>query len=309
MKITAYLRFSLSLFVMLSISMPTLSIAQERQMGGVGITVFADANFRGKSATFRQDMPDLRQVGLDKKISSLRVGLGEQWEVCERPNYQGRCVVVSGEEPDLRRNSWNKTISSIRRVGGASGPPSVLPAAPVENGGYIVLFDQPNYRGNPRNYKGSVPNLGFNRPVGSVTIGNGIWQICDGANFTGHCFVLNQSVADLRSYRLSGVASVRPWGGGSANAPAPPSQSDWYIVIYDQPNYRGSPRNYKTAEPNLAWNIRVQSVTIGKGVWEICEGANFTGRCATLDNSVPDLSSQGFRGTVRSLRPARPQPR
>jgi hypothetical protein len=87
------------LFVMAAFCISTLSSAQERQMGGgVGITVFADPNFRGKSATFRQDMPDLRQVGLEKKISSLRVGPGEQWEVCERPNYQGRCVVVSGEE-------------------------------------------------------------------------------------------------------------------------------------------------------------------------------------------------------------------
>ena len=35
------------------------SSAQERQMGGVGITVFNDRNFGGKSATFRQDVPDL----------------------------------------------------------------------------------------------------------------------------------------------------------------------------------------------------------------------------------------------------------
>jgi len=75
-------------------------------MGGVGITIFTDQNFRGKSSTFREDVPDLEPLGLNDKISSLRVGPGEQWEVCEHSNYQGRCVVVSGLEPDLRRNSW-----------------------------------------------------------------------------------------------------------------------------------------------------------------------------------------------------------
>ena len=68
--------------------------AQERQMGGVGITVFVDQNFRGKSATFRQDVPNLDLIGLNDKVSSLRVGRGERWEICEHADYQGRCVVV-----------------------------------------------------------------------------------------------------------------------------------------------------------------------------------------------------------------------
>lgn len=283
MKLRVQCSFAFSLFVMAAMCILTSSSAQERQMGGAGITVFVDPNFRGKSATFRQDMPDLRQAGFDKKISSLRVAPGEQWEVCDQPNYQGRCVVVFGEEADLKRNAWNDIISSLRRVGGASVPPSVRPTAPAQNDWYIVLYDEPNYRGNPRNYKGSVPDLGFNRPAGSVTIGKGIWQICDGANFTGHCFVLNQSVADLGPYRLRGVASVRPWGGASGAPSAPPSQNDWYIVVFDQPNYRGSPKNYRTTVSNIGWNMRVQSVTIGKGVWEICERRQLHGPLRDLE--------------------------
>lgn len=109
-------RFVCSLLVVAAFGATGLSFAQERQMGGVGITVFADPNFRGKSATYRQDVPDLQPLGLNDKVSSLRVGRGEQWEVCEHANYQGRCVVVSGNEADLRRNSWNDLISSFRRV-------------------------------------------------------------------------------------------------------------------------------------------------------------------------------------------------
>jgi len=50
---------------------PGLNSAQERQMGGVGITIFADRNFRGQSSTFREDVPDLEPLGLNDKISSV----------------------------------------------------------------------------------------------------------------------------------------------------------------------------------------------------------------------------------------------
>lgn len=94
-----------------------LCVAQvERQMGGIGITVFQDRNFRGRTLTFQRDIPNLRSYNMDRRISSLRIGPGEQWEVCASPNFRGGCVVVSGEESDLRRNGWNDRIASVRRV-------------------------------------------------------------------------------------------------------------------------------------------------------------------------------------------------
>ena len=92
-----------SLLVVSVASRTTTVFAQERQMGGLGITVFTDRNFHGKSATYREEIPDLEPLGLYDKISSLRVAQGERWEICEHSNYQGRCVVVSGNEPDLRK--------------------------------------------------------------------------------------------------------------------------------------------------------------------------------------------------------------
>jgi hypothetical protein len=290
-----------------------MSFAQERQMGGAGITVFTNSNFRGKSATFRADVSDLVRHDLNNKISSLRVGPGEQWEVCEHTNYQGRCVVVSGEEPELKRHSWSDEISSFRRVGGAAVLPPVAPRPPSQ-GDYIVLYDQPMYRGNPMNYNGPVSNLAGFR-AGSVTIGRGVWEVCEGPNFRGRCITLDRSVPDLNAYGMRNrVASVRPSGEGGTyvpppTRPTPPSQRDWYIVLYSQPSYRGTPTNYKGAVSYLSGSDRrAKSVTIGRGVWELCEGTNFTGRCVTLDSSVADLSTQGLR-SVSSVRPASPQPR
>ncbi|MCM3871485.1 MAG: beta/gamma crystallin family protein [Pyrinomonadaceae bacterium] len=302
MKIRTLCLFVYLLLVITTIGALTVSFAQERLMGGVGITVFNDQNFRGKSSSFRQDVPNLDPLGINDKISSLRVGPGEQWEVCEHADYQGRCVVVSGEESDLRRNDWNDIISSMRRVSGG-GPP---PRPPSHRNPYIILYDRTVYRGNPTNYNGPVPDLyGLNRRAQSVTIGRGAWELCEGRNFTGRCVTLDVSVPDLSTYNLRNrISSVRPIGSGG---PIPPPTSDWYIVLYDQTTYRGSPTNYTAEESNL--NQRARSVTIGRGVWELCEGRNFSGRCVTLNRSVPDLRSYDFSNRVRSLRPVIRQPR
>ena len=292
--------FIFSLLVICALGATMMISAQEREMGGLGITVFADANFRGKSATFQHNVPNLAHQGFDNMISSLRIGPGEQWEVCDQANYRGRCVVVSGEERNLSNNSWNNIISSFRRVGGNVPPP------PPPDPGYIVLFDRPNYQGNPTNYNAAAPNL--HRRSGSVTIGRGVWDLCDGWNFTGRCVTLTTSVPDLGTYGVRDrVLSVRP--AGSSPGPVTPSMTDWYVVLFEQPNYRGNPRNYKAATANIPVLRRSGSITIGRGVWELCSGRDFTGHCVTLRDSVPNLATHNLLHRVRSLRPIGPQPR
>ena len=107
--------FVCSLFVIAVTGNAIVSSGQGRQMGGVGITVFSDRNLHGTSATYREDTPDLEPLGLNDKISSLRVARGEQWEICEHSNYQGRCVVVSGpriKELPLITKAQKQTFSS-----------------------------------------------------------------------------------------------------------------------------------------------------------------------------------------------------
>lgn len=284
--------FAALCFVMVGVA--TIAPAQERQMGGVGITVFKDRNFRGSSATYTNEMSDLSRAGFNNNISSLRIGPGEQWEVCDQPNFRGTCVVVSGEESDLRRNNWNDRISSFRRVGGTPGPG---PATP-----YIVLYTDTNFRGMPTNYGGPIANL--NRNHRSVTIGRGVWEFCEGVNFSGRCVTIERSTPDLGTYNLSRrISSARPV---DSYQPAPP-QENWYVVVFSQQNYRGSPQNYDSEQSNI--NRRIGSITIGRGVWEVCSGRNFTGNCRTLNQSVANFGSLGMGTNIRSLRPVRPQPR
>lgn len=81
--------------------------------GNTSITVYRDANFRGQSMTFREEIPNLRNSGLNDAISSMRLGRGS-WEVCEDANYRGRCQVVDGDVRDLGRTGMNDRISSLR---------------------------------------------------------------------------------------------------------------------------------------------------------------------------------------------------
>ncbi|MBX3290336.1 MAG: peptidase inhibitor family I36 protein [Acidobacteria bacterium] len=267
--------------------------AQERAMGGEGITVFEDRDFRGKSATYTRDVANLADSGLNDRISSLKVGPGELWEICEHANYQGRCVVVSGEERDLRQNSWNDMISSMRRRSGGGGTPV--------NNPYIVLYSQPNYRGTPTNINGPSPSL--NRTAQSVTVGRGVWELCDGVNYTGRCVRVDKSMANLAGLNMRRrVASARPVGSTTPERP-----DDGYIVVFSQTNYRGTSTNYSSTQRNI--RRTVGSITIGRGVWEVCTGANFGGRCEILNQSVSNFSSLGIGRQIRSIRPARPQPR
>lgn len=92
------------------------------QGGGWGqssITVYRDADYRGQSLSFREETPNLRAVGLNDAISSIRLSRGA-WEVCEDANYRGRCEIVRGDIRDLRSTGLNDRISSLRpaRSGG-----------------------------------------------------------------------------------------------------------------------------------------------------------------------------------------------
>jgi len=288
----------LSLLVIGTLCPVLNSSAQRRQMGGVGITVFTDLNFNGRSATYHEDVPDLQPLVLDDRISSLPVGRGERWEACEHANYKGRCIVVSGNEPDLRRKSWNNLISSMRRLN--DGP---LPApGPLSGNDHIVIFERPNYGGRPTNYSGPNPSIPNNGQ--SVTIGSGVWELCEGRNFSGRCITLDRSVPDLGTYNMRyRVFSVRP--AGSRGSIPPPSPGDWYIVLYDRTFYRGKAGNYPGSEADGSRPVR--SVRIPSGTWQLCEGRNFTGHCVTLNRSVPDLRVYNIR-RVASVRVVTRQP-
>ena len=187
--------------------------AQGRRFGAGGITVFADPNYRGASATFRTDTPDLRPYQLNDKPSSIDIAPGEVWEVCQDTNYANRCVTLSGSVSDLHSIGWNDRISSLRRVqsGYNRGQSQGTYSYPA-NAGRLILFDGVGYRGASRTVTSDAGNLGsFGTRVRSVEILGGSWELCDNAAGRGRCITLSRSVPDLSNVGLNGrITSVRP---------------------------------------------------------------------------------------------------
>lgn len=289
------------LLVALGCATPVANHAQGGQMGGIGLTVFADADYKGRNATFRNDTPDLAPYGMDDRISSLRVGPGEVWEVCELPNYQGRCQIFSGADTALRSSGWSDIISSARLV--RDGNMSALPMPPPVVA-TLELFADDRFRGERRVLTGEVPDLGrldFDDRAASIRLGRSqAWEVCLDRNYRG-CRVVDTDWSELSELDLKRrISSLRPYRRGGV---APPV-AEGRIVLFDDRNFKGRALPVDRAQPVLSgFQDKAESVQVTSGLWEICERAGFGGRCAMVSSNVTDLGALGLRNRVKSVRP------
>ncbi|MCA1609785.1 MAG: beta/gamma crystallin-related protein [Thermoanaerobaculia bacterium] len=284
--------------------------AQERRSGEIGITVFEDPGYRGRNATFRDDVSDLSDYHLNDRVSSFRIARGEYWEVCEHKDFRGRCAVFSSDEPDLRRVSWDEQITSLRRVrrgrGGEEGPRRDYPAPEGRFG--LVLYEEENFRGDGREIDREDPNVAdFGSRASSLNVSRGSWEICDRPDFRGRCVVVSGEVPSLRAYGMQNrIASARPIRRERES----PSDGPPRLILHSRPNFRGDARELTGPDDEISdFNDRAQSATVEGGAWEVCEHARFRGRCVTLRTSVPDLSAYGLRDAITSARPVSGDPR
>ncbi len=186
----------------------------QRGTGAVGITVFAEPNFRGLSSTFRTDVPNLLPRGMNDRVDSLQIGRGEIWEVCEDKNYKGRCRVFDADEAELGRVGWAGMISSMRRLrdddrrDGRRG--DIAPPAPMR--ARLVLFDDTGFRGRSFVVTDATAALrAFGDRARSAKIYGGAWELCDSDRFRGRCVMLSESAPDLGRVGLGErVSSARP---------------------------------------------------------------------------------------------------
>lgn len=80
------------------------------------ITLFTYGGSAGHQFPFSNDKPDLSQLELNDKISSIRVQFGI-WQVCTDVSYKGYCVRLRpGYYGNLGRLRINNSVSSIRLI-------------------------------------------------------------------------------------------------------------------------------------------------------------------------------------------------
>ncbi len=169
-----------------------------------GITVFTDPDFRGESASFHNDTPDLVTYELNDKISSIRVTPGESWEVCQDIDYANRCQIITRSISNLRSIGWDDRISSLRRLGAnrsGRGRPPFFPG-PGNQGGMMVFTDR-DFKGESVSFLEDAPNLvayGLNDKISSIRIPSGeSWEVCQDVDFVNRCQIITRSIPDLRS--------------------------------------------------------------------------------------------------------------
>jgi hypothetical protein len=179
------------------------------------LELFDGTNFAGFSQQFRGEVGDLGRTGFNDQARSLRFTSGA-WEVCEHANFEGRCVTVERPVEDLAAIGLNRQISSFRPVaaGGGGG-----------RNGEVILFTEPNFRGNAVRISTDTRNLGdvrFNDRARSAQV-RGTWTLCEHANFEGLCETVSSDIADLWQINLSGrISSVTPTAGVVRPGPGRP---------------------------------------------------------------------------------------
>ncbi len=299
---------------LLIVSALLLPGSAEAQFRGGGVTVFADPDFEGRSASFQDEAPDLRGYGLNDEISSIRIPAGQSWEICQDINFGNRCQVVTRSIANLRSIGWDDRISSMRRVGGGFGRGSRGPAFPGGGfGGGVTVFTEADYEGESASFRGDTPDLqgyGLNDQISSIRIPPGeSWEVCQDVQYANRCQILTRSVANLRSIgwdnRISSLRRVsggRGFGGGSN----PGAGFSGGVTVFRDTNFRGESASFREATPDLVpfgLNDDISSIRIPAGeAWEICQDINFGNRCQILTRSISDLDSIGWDDRISSLR-------
>jgi hypothetical protein len=165
----------------------------------------------------------------------------------------------------------------------------------------IILFDGVEYSGEQRDFPNAVTDLGtyrFNDRARSVVIDDRAWEICEDANFRGRCVRLDRDAPNLAAVGLAGrVTSARPL---SASAAAPGA-----LRLYQETDLRGRPLRLIGGAANLqtqSFNDAARSLSAERP-WQVCDQANYRGRCQVVSGDVADLRELGLNRAISSARP------
>ena len=55
-------------------------------------------------------------AGLNDKVSSVKVVLGQRWLLCKDKKYRGGCIIVDRDVTDLAPYGFNDRISSLKPI-------------------------------------------------------------------------------------------------------------------------------------------------------------------------------------------------
>ena len=190
----------------------------------------------------------------------------------------------------------------------------------------VTFYESEAFAGRSFTTQQEIRNFnrfGFNDRASSVVVARDRWEVCEDSRFEGRCVVLRPGrYASLAAMGLNDrVSSVRLISANTRvedyrYAPAPvvaqapgPAQ----VMFYESEGFAG--RNFTANQQignfaNYGFNDRASSVVVLGTRWEVCEDANFRGRCVVLrPGRYPSLAAMGLNDRVSSVRTVNPNAR
>ena len=177
----------------------------------------------------------------------------------------------------------------------------------------VTFYERQGFEGQSFTTQKQIANFerfGFNDRASSVVVVRDRWEVCEDVRFGGRCVVLRPGqYPSLGAMGLNDrVSSVR---AVSANAridndrfaPAPPTAR---VTFYEHEGFQGRSFSTNRQIGNFArsgFNDRASSLDVVGNRWEVCDNAQFKGRCVILrPGRYPSLASMGLNDRVSSVR-------
>jgi hypothetical protein len=182
--------------------------------------------------------------------------------------------------------------------------------AELAGAGELTLYSRDDYHGRSQTVRDAVAdleNLRFNDTTQSIRVRSGRWEACEEADFRGACFLLEAGdypSLDGRANRITSLREVRG-GWGRDREREREHEREWdgrrdrdrehghlpgralggELTLYTRDDFAGRSLTVRNGAADLRerdFNDTAQSVRVRAGYWEVCEDADFRGRCRTL---------------------------
>ncbi|MGK5044793.1 beta/gamma crystallin-related protein [Janthinobacterium sp. GB4P2] len=182
--------------------------------------------------------------------------------------------------------------------------------AELAGAGELTLYSRDDYHGRSQTVRDAVADLEdvrFNDTTQSIRVRSGRWEACEEADFRGACFLLEAGdypSLDGRANKITSLREVRGgWDRGRDRDREREHERDWderrdrerghlpgralggELTLYTRDDFVGRSLSVRNGAADLRerdFNDTAQSARVRAGYWEVCEDADFRGRCRTL---------------------------
>lgn len=267
-----------------------------------GLMLFSGEDFRGEVREVFDSVYSLNDYYFNDRAQSVAV-LSGAWELCEHSDFTGRCVFIRGDVQDLDWYGLDRELTSVRPIYEYTEAEHGLMFT-RDQSGYIRYADNARYgydnysHGYGTSTSVSVYHYGYSpsyRSHGyySPRLGHGPY----GFGWTRH----GANPHYGRHYRKQ----QRPLKGhyGTRNGA---------VTLYTDSYERGASLGLNKGVSDLSryrFNDNISSLQIRSGKWEVCEHANYKGRCQIVDASTDRLNGIRLNDNISSIRPVSDSPR